>query len=313
MYIVRPICLDDLDGLFSLSREAHLGIASLPADKEKLKEKILKSVESFEKNVKKPEDELYMFVLVDNDNVPVGVSAIKSNVQGHAGFKIETEELKFLHDVLEYHELVGHASEVCTLYLSRNARGYGKLLSLSRYLYVAQNPKRFHDNIIAQMRGVIENNAKSPFWDVIGFNVFGETFRDAIDMYENRSEELKEGMPKKPIYIDFLPQTAQEVIGNVHENTAPARKMLIQQGFKFSNVIDLTDAGPLYTCPTTDIKTIKDSVVMKAEEGGNGVELALVCSLEEFKCGLCKVEETNKSILIDNNVFGDKVRYCILE
>ena len=54
---------------------------------------------------------------------------------------------------------------------------------------------------------------------------------------------IAELMPKHSIYIHLLPESAQQVIGEVHQNTAPAKRMLENEGFRYENYVDIFDAG----------------------------------------------------------------------
>lgn len=64
-------------------------------------------------------------------------------------------------------------------------------------------------------------------------------------------------MPKHPIYTHFLSQEAQDVIGQVHPQTAPARAVLEKEGFRYRNYIDIFDGGPTLEC---DIDRVRASV-----------------------------------------------------
>src|SRR5688572_29538040 len=66
-------------------------------------------------------------------------------------------------------------------------------------------------------------------------------------------------MPEHPIYIPLLPKAAQEVIGRPHQDGAHAMKNLEAEGFKFANMVDIFDAGPVLSCPRDEIRTIKQS------------------------------------------------------
>jgi arginine N-succinyltransferase len=67
-------------------------------------------------------------------------------------------------------------------------------------------------------------------------------------------------MPKHPIYIPLLPEDAQTVIGQVHENTKPALTVLEKEGFEFRDLVDIFDGGPTLHCNISDIRAIKASV-----------------------------------------------------
>lgn len=40
-------------------------------------------------------------------------------------------------------------------------------------------------------------------------------------------------MPKHPLYVDFLAEDAQKVIGEVHPQTVPARRVLESEGLRY--------------------------------------------------------------------------------
>src|SRR6185503_16458836 len=56
------------------------------------------------------------------------------------------------------------ASELCSLYLHPASRhsGQGRLLSLSRLLFIASHPERFKSTLMAELRGVIDRREVSP-------------------------------------------------------------------------------------------------------------------------------------------------------
>ncbi len=50
-------------------------------------------------------------------------------------------------------------------------------------------------------------------------------------------------MPKLPIYINLLSKEAQAVIGQVHDNTKPALKLLEREGFCCRDYVDIFDGA----------------------------------------------------------------------
>ena len=55
-------------------------------------------------------------------------------------------------------------------------------------------------------------------------------------------------MPRHPVYVNLLPPSARDAIGAVHADTAPARAMLEQEGFRYEGYVDIFDAGPTVEC-----------------------------------------------------------------
>ena len=64
-------------------------------------------------------------------------------------------------------------------------------------------------------------------------------------------------MPRNPIYVKLLSAEAQEVIGQPHPLTAPAMSILLKEGFRYNNYVDIFDGGPTLEVPLNEIKTVK--------------------------------------------------------
>ena len=66
-------------------------------------------------------------------------------------------------------------------------------------------------------------------------------------------------MPRQPLYIAYLPQEAQDVVGAVHKSTAPARRLLEQEGLHYEGYVDIFDAGPVLQARVSELRAIRDS------------------------------------------------------
>jgi arginine N-succinyltransferase len=204
-------------------------------------------------------------------NQLIGTSCIFSKTGGYQplyAYKIETE--KAYSEILEMETMVhslhlikehNGPTEIGSLFLQPDYRGKGcgKLLSMSRFLYMAAHPKRFASETIAEMRGFQDAHGISPFWEAIGAHFFKIDFprADSLSMVDKKF--IEELMPKYPIYLELLPHDALESIGQVHEQTRPALSMLETQGFRRNNLIDIFDGGPMITCKTKEIAAIANS------------------------------------------------------
>jgi arginine N-succinyltransferase len=72
---------------------------------------------------------------------------------------------------------------------------------------------------------------------------------------------IAELMPRQPLYVDYLPQDAQEVIGKVHNSTAPARRLLEQEGMHYEGYVDIFDAGPVLQARVSELRAMRDSAL----------------------------------------------------
>jgi arginine N-succinyltransferase len=138
-------------------------------------------------------------------------------------------------------------SEICTLFLMPEARGglNGRLLSKFRFLFMMEHQHRFAETIIAEMRGINNEQGKSAFWQWLEEHFFSMDFPTADYLTGiGQKQFIAELMPKYPIYVSLLSKEAQAVIGQVHEKTKPALQLLEQEGFSSRGYVDIFDAGP---------------------------------------------------------------------
>jgi arginine N-succinyltransferase len=162
------------------------------------------------------------------------------------------------------------ASELCSLFLLPQYRaGFnGKWLSKSRFLFIAQFQQLFTEKIIAEMRGYQAEDGTSPFYEGLGRHFFKMDF-DHVDGLTaiGKKSFIAELMPRQPLYVDYLPESAREVIGKVHTSTQPARKLLENEGMHYEGYVDIFDAGPVLQGRVSELRAVRDSVLAVAEEG----------------------------------------------
>ena len=268
MLVVRPIVEADLDRLVELATEAQYGLTTLPPDPEVLQRRIRRSMKSFSEPVDRPGGETYLFVL-EADGVVQGISGMVSRTGGFDPFWAYRRE-KVIHrcadlKISKEHEVLylvsqhSGPSEIGSLFLSPHFRqqGAGRLLSLSRFIFMADYQRLFEKDVIAEMRGVVDADGHSPFWNAVGRHFFGMDFPDADYLSMRDKRFIGELMPTHPLYVSLLPTDAQGVIGNVHPNTKPALALLEAEGFRPNGLIDIFEAGPVMSCPLAQVGLIK--------------------------------------------------------
>jgi arginine N-succinyltransferase len=272
MLVIRPISLDDLDALFEMANRAGYGLTSLPKDREMLQNRIVESQESFARIGQKPRGEHYLFVLEDlTTGKAVGTCGVVAKVGGFEPFyayKVETaiaqsdvlkvrKEIKFLKLVTEH----SGPCEIGTLFLSPDYRkdNNGRVLSLSRFLFMAEFPNRFEPVVISELRGVVTETGLSPFWESLGRHFFDLDYPNADYLSVLNKKFIADLMPTHPIYIPLLPKEAQDVIGKCHDQSKPALNILLEEGFRFNEMVDIFDAGPVVQCRRDEIRTVRES------------------------------------------------------
>ena len=95
----------------------------------------------------------------------------------------------------------------------------------------------FTEKIIAEMLGYQTPQGVSPFYEALGRHFFKMEF-DACDELTAKGKKsfIAELMPRQPIYVAYMPADAQESVGKVHTNTAPARRLLEQEGMYYDGL-----------------------------------------------------------------------------
>jgi len=338
MFVVRPVMKKDLEQLYKLSSLTKAGLTTFPHNRKILKRRIDKSVYDFTQSITKPNGETYFFVMENTaDGSIVGTCAIVSKV---GGFEPSyTYELKTavnssktlgINTKIQYLVLkkeYNGPSEIGTLFLSPHVRqkGLGRLLSLSRFLFMAQYPQCFENFVIAEMRGILDDENHSPFWNAVCKHFFHMEFKKADLMVMEDKSFIADLIPEHPIYIPILPKSAQAAIGRVHKDTEPALALLNQENFKFIHEIDIFEAGPVVGTKVKNIRTVKKSREMKVTKIVTTVNrqsvylIANVNGLDRFRATLGPLIKGDKGITIQKDMaqalrikVGDKVRFAAI-
>lgn len=276
MMIIRPIERRDLSDLLTLAGKSGIGLTSLPQNEDTLSARIERALKTWQGELP-PGEQCYLFVLEDSERQQVvGVSAIEVAVgltepwysfrvgsQVHASKPLGV--YKTVPTLFLSNDHTGH-SELCTLFLDPDYRHgeNGKLLSKVRFLFIAAFRERFARKLIAEMRGFSDENGRSPFWESVGNHFFSIEFAEA-DYLSGTGQKafIAELMPKHPLYIDFLAQDAQQVIGEVHPHTVPARRLLEAEGLRYQGYVDIFDGGPTLEAEIDEIRAVKHSRLVK--------------------------------------------------
>ncbi|RQQ03964.1 arginine N-succinyltransferase [Burkholderia stagnalis] len=305
MIVVRVVQTGDVDALVSLAKETGPGLTTFKPDRDALAARIERTRRTLAGQAAAGEAG-YFFVMEDSATGDIaGVCGIESQVgleQPFYNYRVSTvvhasQELGVwtrMHALNISHDLTGYA-EVCSLFLSPRYRtgGVGGLLSRSRFMFIAQFRERFPERICAELRGHFDEDGTSPFWRAVGSHFYQIDFNAADYLSSHgRKSFLAELMPRYPVYVDLLPQDAQDAVGLTHRDTLPARKMLEAEGLRYQNHVDIFDAGPVLECHVNDLRTVRESVVVPVSIGSPDVRddtpksLVSNTSLGDFRVGV---------------------------
>jgi arginine N-succinyltransferase len=274
MLVVRAIQASDLDALIDMASQVGSGMTTLKPDRKMLGDRVSVAVESFAQTIP-PEQRDYMFVMEDTSNGRMaGICAIKGAVgleEPFYNYRIGTlvhssRELNVFTrmDTLYLSNDLTGSTELCSLFLHPDYRSgnNGKWLSKSRFLFIAQFPHLFTEKLIAEMRGFQAEDGTSPFYEGLGRHFFKMDFNHVDDLTAlGKKSFIAELMPRQPLYVAYLPEDAQAVIGKVHRSTAPARKLLEQEGMHFEGYVDIFDAGPVLQGRVSELRAMRESTL----------------------------------------------------
>ncbi|MBV6821726.1 arginine N-succinyltransferase [Pseudomonas sp. PD9R] len=333
--IVRPVQVTDLPALLALVRRAGRGLSSLPANEERLIHRLRWAKRTFAEQVERADAD-YLFVLEDDDQQVVGVSALIGAVglrepwyNYRVGLTVSSSAdlgiQRHIPTLFLNNEMTGQ-SELCSLFLRPDQRqdNHGRLLSLGRLLFVAEFPHLFGDKLIAELRGSADEQGCSPFWDSVGRHFFKMDFQHADHLSGLGSKSfIAELMPRQPLYTCLLTEQAQAVIGKPHPNTEPALKILTAEGFAHKGYIDIFDAGPVIEAPVSGIRTVRNSQLLELTIGPPD-DLAPVWLIHNRRLENCRLTATparqvGNSLIVDRLTAkrlqlqpGDSVRAVLL-
>jgi arginine N-succinyltransferase len=300
-FVIRIATASDLQALYEMAKLTGGGFTNLPPERRTLAAKLERSEAACSVQQDGLADQLFVLVLEDAESGEVrGTAQIFTHIGQSVPFysyrltsytqhsrelsrSVRAELLSLVTD------LEG-SSEVGGLFLhpGQRAGGLGLLLARSRYLFIAAHRARFGPRILAELRGIIDERGGSPFWDAVGGLFFGMTFQEA-DQFNalNGNQFIADLMPKHPVYVAMLPDSARKVIGLPHPTGRAAMRMLEEEGFTYDGYVDIFDGGPTMVARTENVASIRDArdlPVVDAElERG---EKALLASgrLADFRC-----------------------------
>ncbi|WP_153448928.1 arginine N-succinyltransferase [Vibrio algicola] len=272
MMIIRPININDKQAILDFATKTGTGFTSLPQNEERLLARLTRVLNTWTGDAT-PAEQGYLFVLEDTDTQKaVGICGIEVAIgldepwyNFHVGTQVHASKELGVYTQMKTLVLTNNHtgySELCTLFLDPDYRENmnGHLLSKSRLMFIAQFQDKFSEKLIAEMRGMHDENDQSPFWESLGRHFFAIEFSQA-DYLTGIGQKafIAELMPKHALYVDFLTDEAKAVMAEVHPSTAPARRILENEGMRYEGYIDIFDAGPTLEAYTKDLRVVRDS------------------------------------------------------
>ena len=313
---IRAATPADLQPLYEMAKLTGGGFTNLPPDRKALRAKLEKSAKAYARTDGTIADDIFVMVL---ENTATGEVRGTAQLFSHIGqtwpfysYRMTTltqhsKELNrtFRAEMLSLATDLEGSSEVAGLFLhpSERAGGHGLLLARSRYLFIAMHRQRFGDKILAELRGIIDEKGGSPFWDGVAGRFFGMSFQEA-DYFNaiNGNQFIADLMPKHPVYIAMLGESARSVIGLPHPSGRAAMRMLEEEGFAYEGYVDIFDGGPTLTARTDRVESIRNAreVVVAGTAAEDGRPALFAAGyLAAFHCCYGTAKDTSEGLEID--------------
>lgn len=276
MPVVRMVKHDDAEALQLLADTVEGYMTTMPKKMEQIKKRIRCSIDSTDKRSEITGKESYLFVLEDDNHI-VGVASLFAAVGSEKPFynyrltrsTAVSQDMGIRNDI-EVLNLVNDyngCTELATLYLHPDYRGggRGKLLSYARLFYIRAHRNRFADRSIAEIRGWTDKNNLSPFWEAVGAKFFNTNMSEVDARSGAEFQFIADLMPKFPIYVNLLPDDAQQVIAKQHPSARAAANLLKNQGFRYQGLVDIFDAGMCVDAWTDQINLIQEAQLLTVQ------------------------------------------------
>jgi len=271
VYVIRDAHKTDLPSLKKLAGE--LNTVNLPNDEKELAAILEMSARSFDGRIRDPFGREYLFVLEDARSGKIIGSSLIISQHGtrdapHIFFDVYEKEhyshsvdKHFRHRVLSIGYNFDGPTEIGGLVVDPQFRGQnkpGKQLSYVRFLYVAMHRARFRDRILVELLPRLEDDGRSPLWEALGRKFTGLSYQEADRLSRENKEFIQQLFPPGEIYATIFSQKIQDAIGEVGPQTAGAKDMLTEIGFRYDERIDPFDGGPHFSAPTELIEPIRN-------------------------------------------------------
>lgn len=272
-FLIRSVREDDIEELFRLANMVYF--INLPADRDILKEKIWKSIESFNGAILDKFAREYIFVLENiEDKTLVGTSMVIARhgnpKSPHMYFELkeiqkysETIHSGIIHKVLRLRFDDDGPTEIGGLVVNPNFRNHkaklGRQLSFARFLFIKMKRRWFKDRILSELMPPLTESGESILWEAVGRRFTNLSYQEADVLSRNNKEFVTSLFPKGDIYTCLLPGEVRDTIGKVGPATEPVKHMLEKIGFRWREHIDPFDGGPHYWADTDKITIVHDT------------------------------------------------------
>jgi arginine N-succinyltransferase len=271
-FLLRSARVSDLDAILELAK--HLDSPNLPHDEPFVRRRLERAERSFQAPGPPHAEREYQFALVDEADRVIGTCAVLSKhgtpEMPHLYLRVGEETryspstgVRVTHTTLQLGASRDGPTELGSLVLRPDVRhrpGWpGKLLSWGRFAYIARHRHSFEPRILAEMRAAIDAHGRSAFWDAFGKRFTGMSYAEADHLSAVDKSFVLDLFPDTPFYASLLDAGVSAELGQVHEDTVPALRLLEAAGLAWGDEIDPFDGGPFVGAETAKVMPIRET------------------------------------------------------
>ena len=272
--IFRPATAEDISAITRFTSKADSGLTTVPKSKTDVSEYVTESLDFM---AGKSGANRLLFV-AENSGKILGISGIVPRLGVDRPFysfkrsrharKASKQELSVRYHTLQLTTDFDDYTELATIFLAPEARGsgIGRLLSLGRLGFIHAHRARFEDRLMADIRGWVDADGVSPFWEHLTSKFIQLGFDEADRLSSGDAGFIVELLPALPILLNLLPPNVEAAAGKPHDLSAGAMGLLMSAGFQDTDLCDIFDGGPAIRCLTD--RTLITQSVFQATGGG---------------------------------------------
>jgi len=270
--IIRSARLSDLPALLEMSASLPGGMTSMPFNEDTWQKKLELVERSFRAHPAPQtiDEAIYFFILEDSRTGAIaGTCGMHTGVGLNKPFynyklsrhmsKSEQLDVTVHSNTLNLCNDFTGETELVSLFLQPDYRQgkVGQFLSRTRFMFIRDFSEYFASIVFAEIRGWLDAEGNSPFWDNLGAKFFDMPFLKADFISAvNGYQFISDLMPRFPVYQELLPEEAVAVIGQPNRDSVAAKKLLEKEGFRYQGLVDIFDAGPVVQCEKERIVSV---------------------------------------------------------
>ena len=286
--VLRTAVNSDVDGVLALAIAGGSGLTNLPPDRDMLANRVHASERAIT-DARAREAGAAIMLVVERASKIVAVSGIFPRVgaewpfysyrltrQANRSLAVGRVKAQTLLNLVN--DFDGEA-EVGMLFVDPGMRGsaLGALAARGRYLFIAAHREWFGRRVMAELRGWQGADGHSPVWEAIGRHFYDMDFHEADRTGALTGNQFIADLgPRYPLYLSLLPAAAQAALGKPHDDGRPAFEMLITEGFRAGNYVDIFDGGPTVVADIDAVKTVREAQLIEMTGAAVGGVRSLV-------------------------------------